>query len=184
MDVFQVETLEDFIRYVRFLASGVASTSTRSLEEYLRALWSLLLQYPQDGKITYLRFAGALDQAFLVDPLPFDEAWLQYTAPPDMIRTRPNVALRQEKNSVFAVFERMICYQIADLHRMKEAGMLDKSPNILYLGLQSPTGHSWYNFEPASFLECATAGFSDNDVEVDAHWGVFAGLLWLGQVYE
>lgn len=107
MDISQVQTLGDFQRYVLFLADGIATTTTRSLEEYLRALWGLL-QYPQAGKVTFIQLGQALHQAFSADPLPFDEDWLQYTAPPDLISAPPEAALRDENNTSYSVFQQMI----------------------------------------------------------------------------
>lgn len=181
MEISEVTTLGDFRRYVLFLAKGVATTTTRPLEEYLRALWGIL-QHAQKDSIPFSQLAEALQRAFVADPLPFDEDWLQYTAPPNFITMPPSTALADENNTSFSVFQQMICYQIADLHRMAQAGMLENK--FRYLGVRSPTGHSWYNFDPSSYLHCAVQGLVNHDIDETRSWGVFAGLLWLGQIYE
>ncbi len=55
------------------------------------------------------------------------------------------------------------------------------------IGSESPTGHTWYNFDPLSYLECALAGMSacDEDVlPVPPGWRYFATFLELGRMYE
>ncbi len=54
-------------------------------------------------------------------------------------------------------------------------------------GVESPTGHSWYNFEPLIYLECALAGISANNVDggsLTPGWRPFAWFLELGRMYE
>jgi hypothetical protein len=46
--------------------------------------------------------------------------------------------------------------QIVDLHEMKEFGVTDSK--LKYFGMDSPRGQRWYNFDPCTFLECATQG--------------------------
>ncbi|MBO0797503.1 MAG: hypothetical protein J2P31_01655 [Blastocatellia bacterium] len=53
-------------------------------------------------------------------------------------------------------WEATIVRQIVDLREMDEAGMLKNK--YKYFGVDSPRGERWYNFNPASFLECAMAG--------------------------
>lgn len=48
----------------------------------------------------------------------------------------------------------MICYQIADLHLMTQTGQVN-DPNA-FSGIDSPTGHRWYNFDPSSYLLIST----------------------------
>ncbi len=173
MDPFHIKTTLDFRKYVLFLAKGRATTTPRSLEEYLRALWSLI-QQAQAHRVTYALLGQLLHDAFLAEPLPFDEHWLQYNAPPDLDRA--------ENGNAFSVLHHMICYQIADLHRMDQAGLLEKEWR--YLGIDSPTGHRWFNFDPSSYLECAAQTLREDDVSTAAGWINLAILLWLGQIYE
>jgi hypothetical protein len=59
------------------------------------------------------------------------------------------------------------------------------------LGLQSPSGYTWYNFEPPLYLECALRGFIDNlevgrltEYERHCTWKSLAIILELGRLYE
>jgi hypothetical protein len=190
MDTSQVHSLEELVSYVSALANEMASKTARSLEEYLRALWQLLRQAEGD-EISFSKFSQALHDAFFADPLPFDEEWLQYTPSIELITTRPrdltfpspgDLKSDSGRTASFALFLTMICYQIADLHRMAETGQLNSK--YRYYGLTSPTGYSWYNFDPLSYLKCAAAGLKDHCLHTDASWDVFALFLWLGQLYE
>ncbi len=162
----------DFRRQVLALAEGPARTTSLSLQEYLQSLWGLL--QPLAGqKVTYGLLARCLEQAFLAPSVPFDEAWLEYREPPD---------LEDDSADTFAILRQMIWFQIADLHRLAQIGKLDDPHR--YLGLRSPTGHSWYNFDPSLFLECAVQSMEEDGFATEADWLDLAILLWLGQIYE
>lgn len=173
MDSAQIKTIGDFRRFVLLLADGIAPTTTKSLEEYLRALWNLI-QQAQAKPVTYALLGQLLQDAFLVEPLPFHEMWLQYEAPPDLDR--------DENGKSFSLLQHMICYQIADLHRMAQAGLLENEWR--FYGIDSPTGHRWFNFDPSSYLECASRSIGEDGTSIDASWLDLATLLWLGQIYE
>src|SRR5690242_19881597 len=49
---------------------------------------------------------------------------------------------------------------------------------IRYFGVRSPTGYSWYNFVPSSYLRCAAQGLIDNDIDEKRSWEVFAAMVW------
>jgi hypothetical protein len=168
-----IKTTGDFRNSVLLLANGRAITTPKSLEEYLRALWNLL-QQAQTHQVTYALLAQLLDEAFLAKSLPFDETWLQYSAPP---------TLDEDDNArAFSVLQHMICYQIADLHRMAQTGLLESEWR--YFGMDSPTGHRWYNFDPSSYLKCAAQTLREDGISLDAGWIDLTLLLWLGQIYE
>jgi hypothetical protein len=62
----------------------------------------------------------------------------------------------------------MICYQIADLHRMAQTGLLENP--LRYYGIVSPTGHPW------SLLNASLAGFfSSFTSNVLLSWLVYHG---------
>ena len=173
MNFTEVKTISDFRRYVLSLADGRATASNRSLEEYLRALWRCIQQIQAEA-VTFSLLAQLLQDAFIVDPLPFDESWLQYGTLPD-IHSKAN-------QEAFAVLQQMICYQIADLHRMDQANLLDNQ--FRYYGIDSPTGYRWFNFDPASYLGCAVQSIQKESAFTDASWTDLAIVLWLGQIYE
>jgi hypothetical protein len=94
--------------------------------------------------------------------------------------------LRTETCKSVQYVERMLLYQIADLHRMATGGQLgDPYRNF---GLASSASNYWYNFETVDFLECAAAGLAsqpNDDVQPSTpEWSDMADLLWLGQHYE
>ncbi|EFH79571.1 hypothetical protein [Ktedonobacter racemifer] len=173
MDPSQIKTIGDFRRFVLLLADGIASTTPKSLEEYLRALWNLI-QQAQAKPVTYALLGQLLQDAFLVEPLPFHEAWLSYDVPPDLDK--------DDHEQPFSVLQQMICYQIADLHRMVQAGLLENEWR--FYGIDSPTGHRWFNFDPSSYLQCAPQSIQEDGTSTDASWLDLAILLWLGQIYE
>lgn len=171
------------------------STTNRTLEEYLRSLWALLQKH-QDETLTWQLMAQLLKEAFTESPAPFDEAWLVYTKPVEMYPPIPSdikineMGLQQQMQFLredYAVAKEMVLYQIADLHRMKEVGTLNLLSNTLYFGVKSPTNQSWYNFDSASFLECANRACIDHrwtKEDSKCSWGFLAVFLYLGQIYE
>jgi len=118
----------------------------RSLEEYLSALWKLGSERKQESQFSVECFFGSLVSAFESTAPEFDESW------------RDRYARDVEKDVGFSAWESTILRQIVDLREMKETGTLEKE--MRYFGVSSPRGGYWYNFDPCSFLECATAGSS------------------------
>ena len=152
---------------------------------------------------SYDLFGQLLDQAFRTDPAPFEDAWLNRTRPPDQgwlysdsfkreMATRFGMTVRTEGRSRgedFAFLQDTILFQIADLRRMHGAQTMDK---MRYFGLDSPTGSTWYNWDPFAYLECGTRGFISHlelghyqdFTEARCNWITLAVILELGQVYE
>ncbi len=153
----QIRTVVDFRTFVRSLATTTAASYSGTLEAYLRALWRLI-QQQRDVPFSYALFGRLLADAFTTAPLPFDEQWLAYQSPPEELSQHT-----EQIADDYAFVQEMILYQIADLHRMASAGTLTQPGHILWLGVESPTGHTWYNFQVASFLECASASLVDED---------------------
>jgi hypothetical protein len=182
IDPSHIKNTRDFRSYVLLLADGIATTTTRSLEEYLQALWSLI-QHAQDQPVTYAMLGQLLHDAFLTEVPPFDEMMLQYEAPPDLDDDEAPPDLNDDENGEpFTTLQQMICYQIADLHRMAQTGLLENP--LRYYGIDSPTGHRWFNFAPASYLQCAAQSLQEDGIATNVSWMDLAILLWLGQIYE
>jgi hypothetical protein len=136
--------------------------STRSLEEYLRALDALTAPLAGEPTLSLDRFCEILQVAFTTTPPPFD--------PVATTRSRWQARLHQ---------------QILDLREMDAGGQL-LDPHR-WGGINSPRGSLWYNFEPHGFLECAVAGcFTDGDDPIPAAltWDQLAEFLDSGQMYE
>jgi hypothetical protein len=78
-------------------------------------------------------------------------------------------------------------FQIAELHRMRGKQLESKQK---YGGIDSETGHRWYNFDPHANLSCGASGlgdleFEENDDDVFNYtWGLIGELLETGRVYE
>ena len=149
----------------------------RTLEDYLRALWRLVQEH-RAADVTYEWVLSALRRSFTVDPAPYEQAWLQFTDPPDEIRVPDE----------FEFLRRTLLFQIADLRRMV-GNQLD-NPHA-GLGVHSPTGNDWYNFAPLVYLERAMQGFVDNlevgkftEYEHNCSWRALAIILELGRLYE
>lgn len=145
----------------------------RSLEEYLRALWRLV-QTHRNEQVSWTLIGSILTQAFTTEPLAFDPHWLHYDAPP----------LQEDVPDPYAYLQQMVLYQIADLHQMQNAGTFSLSRAILYGGVDSPTGHRWYNFSTESYFECAFSGAEEKNQIEECSWADLADLLYLGQIYE
>ncbi|CAG0944694.1 hypothetical protein ANRL1_01893 [Anaerolineae bacterium] len=166
-----------------------------SLEECLRALWVLIEKYHY-LQPSYNLFAQMLEEAFQIVPATFDEAWLAYNQPLswsyrdgkyalETLQGREVVVIEQDVDD-FRILKHTILFQIADLYRVRENQLQNEQR---YLSVQSPTGHSWYNFDAVAYLNCGVNGLIDNArdeaQEFDGcDWIELASLLELGRLYE
>ncbi len=115
---------------------------SRSLEAYLRALWQLGVEAQSHATLSGADFVDLLTRAMSAHVPPFDEAWRATNA--------------AEAGDGFAGWQAAILQQIVDLHEMTEQGTLQNE--YRYFGVSAPRGAWWCNFDPATFLECATTG--------------------------
>jgi hypothetical protein len=137
-----------------------------------------LVQGNRVADVTYDWVAAVLRESFVVDAAPFEEAWFEYTDLPEEDRVEDD----------FEFLRLTVLFQIADLRRMVGNQLEDPHRG---LGVRSPTGHSWYNFQPLGYLECAMRGFADNlavgklrEYEINCNWQALAIILELGRLYE
>ncbi len=163
----------DFAYFIRDLVRDEDFKGRADLDAYLRALWGMILKH-QETAPSWMLFAYVIEEAFAADPVPFDSTWLDYQNPPDL----------ESDLSPFEALQQMILFQIADLHRMEAAGTLDLSPEILFNGVDSPTGNHWFNFTSFSFLDCGAASADDSVHREECSWLDLAIFLRLGQIYE
>jgi hypothetical protein len=119
-----------------------------------------------------------LAEAVVSPVAPFDLNWLTYKEPPS------ELSQNQPLEDDFGFVQKMLLYQIADLHQMKDEGVLEQPPHVLWLGTSRKGGQTWYNFEPASFLSCSLGGLRRDAQNTACDWSMLAILLWLGQIYE
>ena len=141
------------------------------LEHYLQSIWSSCLPLASKEP-SWPELSSIVRDAFHCEPRAIPHDWFTYVEPPEI-----------SDSSSWADFEATILYQVADLRRMRDGAL---NYEWRYLGVQSPTNHSWYNFDPLSFLECGLAGLSSNIVHYDfqSNWGIFSDFLICGQMYE
>ncbi|HVT79616.1 MAG TPA: hypothetical protein VHM90_03075, partial [Phycisphaerae bacterium] len=115
---------------------------SRTLEEFLRALWLVVGEFRHARAISPEAFLQFLRRAGEIPAPPFREEW------------RGNSRLG--KGEGFDRWENAILSQIADLHAMEENGQLKLEWKCF--GIDAPSGARWYNFSVDAFLECGTVG--------------------------
>ena len=163
----------------------------RDLEEYLLALYSEISSN-KNKKITYKLVFSILENAFTSKPITFNNDWLNCNEPPDSNRinnkfTNPKFSdfVDKTNTSTLSPYEftiETLKFQIADLHKMKGKQLVDE---YRYFGIDSETGHRWYNFDPFGNLSCGARCMEDNDIfleEID--WSFIGELLENGRIYE
>lgn len=176
MEISEITTAGDYRSYLKFLSKDIAEMYQGTLEEYLHSLLKVVQKY-KGNQVTFALLATVLLEAFTTEPLPFDEQFLEYQSPPDFSE--------DDTDSVkddFECLQHLLFYQIADFHLLEASGVLQKQWSVL--GVTSPTGHSWYNFTPKTFLFCAASGMHGELTATDCTWVDLAITLWLGQIYE
>jgi hypothetical protein len=181
MDAAYIQTSSQFREFMIVIAQSQAKNYQGSLEKYLCSLLSLV-QESKNQKASWRLFAELFIKAFSNTPISFDEDWLNYKSPPMMILMRQP----PQKDGIEELQE-ILFYQIADLHRMEQAGYFknDEIMRELWFGeKKSPTGFKWSNFTPDSFLESMNYGLSENSNVTECSWTDLAIVLWLGQIYE
>jgi hypothetical protein len=129
--------------YLAVAALNKRHESPRPLEEYLRTLHTLALPLRDRDTLSPDEFFGLLAAAFTAEAPAFEESW------------RSRYAEDHELPG-FVGWEARILRQIVDLREMDEQGQ--SRNEYRYFGIDSPRGSRWYNFDPRTFLECATVG--------------------------
>lgn len=185
-------TLDEFSDYIYELKDEFKN---RDLEEYLLALYKNLL----DNRIVYMSeepsfelILCVLKECFGSEPALFDENWLSITECPDanrLSRKFTNHDLKDEFDRMnMSVLQGMeftlevLKFQIAELHKMRDKQLKDE---YRYFGIDSETGHRWYNFDPFANLGCGVSCMLDNDDEITVpDWSFIGNLLEDGRIYE
>ncbi len=123
---------------------GEHKSGKRDLEEYLRSLWGEARRFSELLTLSANDFFGLLSAAFTQPAPPFNEEW------------RSQYEEHDPDAPGFSGWESFLLRQIIDLREMAEQGGLTNE--LRYFGINSPRGQRWFNFDPCTFLECATAG--------------------------
>src|SRR3990172_586305 len=113
-------------------------------------------------------------------PLAVSEELRHATDPPSL----------EDSADGFDLSQRLIRFQVAEFRRMREKEV-EKS-QLRYFGVKGPSGKYWYNFDPATYLECGAAGLRDlakgdspwYRAHVQPGWRTVAAFLELGATYE
>ncbi|MDX2302376.1 MAG: hypothetical protein NW226_06225 [Microscillaceae bacterium] len=166
-----------------------------TLEEYLRALLGLAYEN-MDNSPSLDIFLKMLKKAFIADPLPFEESWLKIQDPPiedydlDLSHLQDGVELiKHETKSPeddFRYLEEVLHFQIAELKRME---IKQPQSQGKYFGIESESGHHWYNFEPFANIEAGIRGYIEN-LRNGAYpvgavtWRTLGEIIELGRIYE
>ncbi|GGV28188.1 hypothetical protein GCM10010182_58930 [Actinomadura cremea] len=139
--------------YLVFLHLGQeARAASWSLSAFLRALWKVSGPLRDRAHLDPDDVAAMFSAAATVSPAPFDPAW-----------SGADLALPGPEPGGYADWERVVLSQIADLEDFLTA---PPGPRARF-GVDAPrppgsgpraTPVRWYNFDPATYLECAVAG--------------------------
>lgn len=144
--------------YLRVLWLGERMRETgRTLSEYLRALLFVSASLREYDPLDLDTVGALFTAAGRIDPPAFDHGWR-------------SADLRCDGEKGYPAWEKVIKSQLADL-----AELPDPLPEFAALGIEarrSGTGprdtiRSWYNFDPASYLECGVAGTVGGWTEAD-----------------
>lgn len=171
-----INTINEFESKVYELLKSYGQNYKLSLDEYLRSLWGLILEH-RNEEFNFTLLASLLEQAFSSKPVQFEESWFSYTEPANF----------QNFKDDFDCLKKTILFQISDLRRMDMKGMLKNE--LKYFGIESPTEHIWYNFDPHTYLKCAISGLKANFEcgrinGQNIKWTILARFLELGRIYE
>ncbi len=130
-----IETNRHLYQFVAELLRRHSSGSL-SLESYLTNLRRLAAAHQASAALSLAEFARLLASAF--DPTAIAESSPATPTPG------------------FVEWEAVLARQIKDLCEMDEVGTTRNEHR--YFGVDAPSGARWYNFDPCTFLECATTG--------------------------
>ncbi|GAA2402725.1 hypothetical protein GCM10010191_07840 [Actinomadura vinacea] len=139
--------------YLHFLQLGQeARAASWSLSAFLRALWKVSAPLSGLDRLEADDVAAMFSAASGVPPAEFDPAW-----------STKDLSLPGDEPEGYADWERVILSQLADLEDFlthppgPRARFGVDAPRPPGTGLRA-TPRRWYNFDPATYLECAVAG--------------------------
>ena len=131
----------------------------------------LAAPYADRNVLSLSEFYDLLAAAFTADAPAFDEGWRANPSSPNNLGCLGMLALKVRASSLTSSEQKepaqdhvsshlgwrsTLVGQIVDLREMDEAGVLRDV--YRYYGVGAPRGSRWYNFDPATYIECAVAG--------------------------
>ena len=119
---------------------GQQGANDRSLRDYLAALAGALAQSRNRSALTPGELIGALEAAFTSEPAQLGGVIRTEDSDP----TTPDDVLG------------LLARQVDDLDEMERSGAL--ANDLKYFGIEAPSGHYWFNLDPATFIECGLEG--------------------------
>ena len=117
----------------------------RGLEDFLLAVLNAATAFADRPSLSLEELFQIIEAGFSIESEPFDGAWRTQRLP------LPGEPIRD-----YFDWRRSVIRQIVDLREMSENASVENE--FRYFGISAPSGRRWYNFDPASFLECATVG--------------------------
>jgi hypothetical protein len=145
-----VPTSRDLYLFVAQLSRDHRESS-RTLEEYLRALHVLGRNHRRAAALTYGTFVTMLGEAFGADVPEFDKRVEQRD-------------LRADGTTGFDAWERTVLSQILDLQSLTRDGVFQNELRYFGVPVNRPrrakraTASYWTNLDPLTFLECGCVG--------------------------
>ena len=196
-------TVEDFAGAVEEVIEASRTFPSRSLDEFLRAVWASFSRHTAKAPSWFL-FAQLMKEGLSAPPAQYDETWSGVTkypanpwfSRPDLPESRlpppfgnKNLDAERRRPTELQVFEQTLLFLISDLHSMLRSG---SAPSIDGFSWDSPRGHRWQHWELVEFLDAAERGLwkpvEDGwIVRATADrcgWAALAVFLHLGMVYE
>lgn len=167
--------LKDTLKYIKENSEKFSSVN---LKAYLLNLHYVIIEN-KEKTINQNLFFFLIDEALILKPNNFNSSWLQIEEAPDSIDI--NITSLTKEEALKFTLE-VIVFQISELHKMKEKQLENK---YKYFGIESETGHYWYNFDPLSILGCGINCLIDNkNSNFPLNWAFIGFILELGRIYE
>ena len=174
----------DLFEFLEHIKSMPKWYQNRDMKEYLLALYNLLIEN-KEKEVTCDLIIDILEDAFNSPSVEFNEKWLECISAPDENLISFDAELISSNQAYITPFQftiEVIKFQSAELHKMK-GNQLEYE--YKYFGVQSETGHDWYNFDPFGNLECGVSCMIDHKMKFDTlDWSFIGILLECGRIYE
>lgn len=149
-----------------------------SLKEYLIGILYNSKDFNMKNGIGISDFLTILDKAFSKVPDSSFHDEIQLSKKPPMI---------DEEDGNYDTLKDTLFFQINDLTCIEKDDSLINN-QLKYFGIDSPNGNRWYNFDPFTYLKCASSWLVDYYGETShidyISWGMFANFLEMGRSYE